>query len=369
MSRILGELALSNIETLTIFAFFYAGIACSAIINPIIAKLVSRVSLLLAWISFGVLSSLLLLGIGISLPTGASAIALLLGSSIGIGLPSCLAFLADNTPVENRGKVGGITWAVASIGTLFLAVFSFSANVVIVILVLAVLRALGLLFFIFRHRGNALDAKTDPSYRSILNDGRTLLYLVPWIMFCLINWIESPIVENLFGQEFFGFVTVIELAVSGAFALIGGVLADLVGRKRIIITGFIMLGIEYAVLSFSQQMMISRYIYVFLDGISWGMFAVVFFITLWGDLAMDATKEKYYVVGGLPYLLASFLQVLIKQNVESIAVNTAFSLASFFLFLAVLPLMYASEMLPEKTMKDRELKTYVEKAKKKAEGK
>jgi hypothetical protein len=32
--------------------------------------------------------------------------------------------------------------------------------------------------------------------------------------------------------------------------------------------------------------------------------------------------------------------------------------------LAVLPLIYAPETLPEKTMKDRELKSYIEKAKK-----
>jgi hypothetical protein len=42
---------------------------------------------------------------------------------------------------------------------------------------------------------------------------------------------------------------------------------------------------------------------------------------------------------------------------------TAFSLASFFLFVAVLPLMYAPETLPEKKIKDRELRDYLEKAK------
>jgi nucleotide-binding universal stress UspA family protein len=43
-----------------------------------------------------------------------------------------------------------------------------------------------------------------------------------------------------------------------------------------------------------------------------------------------------------------------------------FSFAAFFLFLAVLPLVYAPETLPEKTMKDRELKKYIEKAQKEA---
>ncbi len=42
--------------------------------------------------------------------------------------------------------------------------------------------------------------------------------------------------------------------------------------------------------------------------------------------------------------------------------STAFTIASFFLFLAILPLIYTDETLPEKKMKERELKNYLEKA-------
>ena len=49
-----------------------------------------------------------------------------------------------------------------------------------------------------------------------------------------------------------------------------------------------------------------------------------------------------------------------------IAASTVFSFAAFFLFAATLPLFYAPETLPEKVMKDRDLKSYVENAKKKA---
>ena len=75
----------------------------------------------------------------------------------------------------------------------------------------------------------------------------------------------------------------------------------------------------------------------------------------------------YYLLGGLPYLLASYLSELMKPAVDSFKViqtSTAFSLASFFLFLAMLPLMYAPETLSEKRMKEMELKSYLEKAKK-----
>jgi hypothetical protein len=104
-----------------------------------------------------------------------------------------------------------------------------------------------------------------------------------------------------------------------------------------------------------------------LDGITWGLFASVFFMALWGDLGKNHEKEKYYALGGLPYLLAGFLPILIKPYASDIPAVTAFSLASFFLFLAVIPLMYAPETLPEKKIKERELKQYIEKAKKSRE--
>jgi hypothetical protein len=87
-------------------------------------------------------------------------------------------------------------------------------------------------------------------------------------------------------------------------------------------------------------------------------------MTLWGDLAEEGQKEKFYVLGGLPYLLAGFLSVIVKPFAEVIQTVTAFSLASFFLFVAVLPLMYAPETLPEKKIKERELRDYLDKAKK-----
>jgi len=89
-------------------------------------------------------------------------------------------------------------------------------------------------------------------------------------------------------------------------------------------------------------------------------------MSLWGDLGQYQIKEKYYVLGGLPYLLANFLYVLIKPIASSNpdTVSTAFTIASFFLFLAILPLIYTTETLPEKKIKERELNNYLQNAQK-----
>jgi len=106
------------------------------------------------------------------------------------------------------------------------------------------------------------------------------------------------------------------------------------------------------------------YLFLTLDGITWGLFVSVFFMAIWGDLGENREKEKYYALGGLPNLLANFVSILISPYASAISPTAAFSFASFFLFLAVIPLMYAPETLPEKKIRERELKGYIDKAKK-----
>jgi hypothetical protein len=79
---------------------------------------------------------------------------------------------------------------------------------------------------------------------------------------------------------------------------------------------------------------------------------------------MAKGAEKFYFLGVLPYLFSNFIRVgfgqAIAGGIESETV--IFSFASFFLFLAILPLAYAPETLPEKIMKKAELDNYIQKA-------
>jgi len=364
-SSSINNLYVSATETLLLFAVHYAGITGSAILGSIICPHARKNSFLL-WMLAGAVMSTLLTTIATNSISVNILISLFLGISIGIGIPSCLAYFADVTSIENRGIHGGITWSAVGFGFLLLVLLINALNSVSAFLALAAWRGLGLITFFFfftKSKGKIQPTRNPSAYSSILHRRDVILYLVPWIMFCFVNFMEAPILENLFGDLFI-FIGFIEFAISGLFALIGGILADFVGRKRVIMTGFIVLGIEYAVLSLLSEMPVSWYLYTAFDGIAWGMFASVFFMTLWGDLAGKYEREKYYLVGGLPYLLIEVVSILVKPYVEIIPLSTAFSLASFFLFLAVLPLMFAPETLPEKKIRERELSQYIEKAKK-----
>jgi len=102
-------------------------------------------------------------------------------------------------------------------------------------------------------------------------------------MFSIINFAEAPILEIVFKADF-AVVQLIEFAFIGVFAIVGGVIADIAGRKRVVIAGFVMLGIEYAAMSAFSNLQFALYLFMTLDGITWGLLYSVFLTVIWGDL-------------------------------------------------------------------------------------
>jgi MFS family permease len=352
-----------EIEKLGLFSAYYVGVAVSAILG---SKLLpsKRTQSLDLWPFAGAIATLLLIAISSDSMLANASLALFLGASIGIGFPSCLSYFADSTSVENRGFMSGIIWGIIGFTVLIFAFLIHMLGQWETIAALTIWRLFGGIgFLVLNRKHEQLGAQRSPSYLEVIRKRETLLYLFPWVMFSLINFAEAPLLKNVFGADF-AFVQLVEWALAGVVAVVGGVIADITGRKRVVITGFVMLGIEYAAMSAFSNLPAAMYLFLALDGITWGLLVAVFFTVIWGDLAENCEKEKHYTLGGLPFLLAGILSVLIEPYTGSIPVVTAFSFASFFLFLAVIPLMYAPETLPEKSIREKELKSYIEKAKK-----
>jgi MFS family permease len=363
-NAIVNELNLSGTEKLGLFAVYYVSVAVSAILGSTLFPR-ARTKSLDFWLFMGAIATFLLTTISSNSMLPDALVAFFFGASIGIGLPSCLGYFADSTSVENRGLVGGIIWSTVGLTVLIFAFLTSMLGQWEVIIALTIWRLFGGISFLVLSRQHAKPSvQKSPSYLELIRKREILLYLFPWVMFSFINLAEAPILERVFGAEFFAFVQLVESAFVGIVAIVGGVIADFAGRKRVVIAGFVMLGIEYAALSAFSGSPATLYLFLILDGITWGLLVSVFFTVIWGDLGENYEKEKYYTLGGLPYLLANVLYILIKPYASVISTTAAFSFASFFLFLAVLPLMYAPETLPEKSIKERELKSYIEKAKK-----
>ncbi len=131
--------------------------------------------------------------------------------------------------------------------------------------------------------------------------------------------------------------------------------------------GFILLGIGYAVLGVSPNEMASWFLWTALDGCMVNLLRH-FCNHYMGRSCNSEKSRKYYAIGIIPFFISKYLELVIGNYVAiGISSYALFSFIVFFLFLAVLPLFYAPETLPEKVMKDRDLKSYVENAKKKAQ--
>jgi MFS family permease len=344
----------------------------TSIVGTFLSPRINRLKLIYLWIIFGALSSLLPAIFPIFTLSNGLLISIISGASFGLGLPSCLAYFKQCTNFENRGKLSGTSFFFSLIALpLFLSVFE-KFNLTLVAIILALWRGSGLVIFFIKPRKVPPEKNNiNVSFVSILKEEKFFLYFIPWFTFPIIDGFESIIITNFLKIEFSNLLRImpiVELSVSGLTVLVAGLFCDLIGRKKIILSGFVALGVAYAIIGFASEFIISWYLYFIVDGFAWGILVLTFFLILWGDLSQPGTGEKYYLMGTIPFFLGFivprfFEASSILVNLEG-RVTTAFSVASFFLFVAVIPLWFAPETLPEKKIELRRLRSFADDAKK-----
>jgi len=345
---------------------FYVATIGSAIAGSLFSEKVRRLHFLHLWIVLGIACSFSLIFIYNVALAYISILFILLGISFGLGMPSCLAYLADHTQIENRGLVSAIVLLASNLSAFPLAIFFTAVDLTIYSIILTVWRIFGLLLFAsFKPQENfPPETREHTSFSSVLQNRQLVLYLIPWLMFSFIDRFEKIIFRNFIELGFYQSVLTFEPVIASFSIFLGGLLCDRVGRKKVVIYGFVSLGVAYALIGIAPMTIISWYFYLVLDGIAAGILSVIFILILWGDLSRLYKKEKYYVVGIIPLFLTEVISQPLAPYIRLIPASSSFSLASFFLFLAVLPLIYAPETLPEKKIRLRQLQTYAERAKK-----
>jgi MFS family permease len=365
LMKIIDQASFSNFEVLIIWGINFLGIAASAILSAsLVYRLKRRLSFLLYWMLAGVVVSLTPIVVNVATSTNLIILSAVLGVYFGIGMPICMGHFAAATKASNRGRLSGITFLLIGLGFFLLNAIVIE-DIVFTALILASWRAVGLMILVFLKPGEKqIGEKAKVSYRFVVSNRSFLLYFIPWLMFSLVNDMAVPIVNKFFPQDFISVSVITEQLILAIVAVVGGFFADFIGRKRLAVAGFALLGLGYAVLGLFSGNPLGWWFYTIVDGIAWGAFFTIFLITLWGDLSQEQSSEKYYAIGSLPFLFSTFMRISIGSYIaENItATEAVFSFASFFLFLAVLPLIYAPETLPEKIIKERELKQYIDKA-------
>lgn len=362
--EILNSIGTTNLQNFIIWGVYDLAIIGSGVVGSILSGKIKRRMFLYLWIFLGTITSLIplfLSGITVMYLLG---ISFLWGISFGVGMPSCLAYFADYTVLENRGRMSGIIFLVTNLSAPFI-VMLLRVNLPMSFAISTIWRGLGLIMLLLLKPAEnlTLERRRQVSFTSIFHNKSFLLYLIPWFMVSIIDRFENVFFEHFLTPDLFDLILTIGPIIGTIFAFMGGLLSDWVGRKRVVIYGFISLGLAYAVIGIAPTVSLSWYFHSVIDGIAWGVFTVTFFLILWGDLSSSGAREKYYAIGIIPFFFADFIGVLFAPYVL-IPPSAVFSVASLFLFLAVLPLMYAPETLPEKKIRLRRLRKYVEAAKK-----
>jgi len=350
-----------------IWCIHFAALIFSALIGAKISKRISRMRFLLVWMTLNVASSLTLFGLNYTNPIITASLVILYGVSFGIGMPTCMSNYSDSIPVEKRGRISGLIMLISGIG-----IFAFAAAPIGSLeigIALSIWRLSSLVVLLAFRLSVKVDFKKGAtSFKHVLGQRSFLAYYIPWVLFSFVNFLV-PLQPTAAGETA-ETTLLIQTVFLGIFAVVGGFLLDTIGRKRIAIAGFVMLGLSAAARGIIPPNIVSiTYFSAIFEGTAWGLLLVLFLLTLWGDLSYSFSSDKYYALGVVPFFVSMLIQVTIG---EQIAINISnqgqlFSFAAFFLFVAVLPLFYATETLPERLMKERDLKSYAEKALKNAQ--
>jgi MFS family permease len=361
--RSVGEVSwLSASGQVVVWSIHFAGLILSAFVGARIAGRVNRRRFLFLWVLANSVLSLTMFGLGYENFVLTSVLVILYGMSFGLGMPICMSNYSDSVSVEYRGRVSGIIMLICGISIFAFAVAPFSFLEVGFALTIWRLPCL----FVLLITGSSVKMelkKGGVSFRKVLSQQSFLVYFVPWLLFSFINFLV-PLQPTVAGETTAN-IFLIQMFLLGIFAGLAGFLLDSIGRKRTAITGFILLGLSAAARGIDPLSVVGVYLSAIFDGIAWGLLLVLFILTLWGDLSDILPSEKYYAVGATPFFVSKFIELTVGKQIETSLPGTSlFPFAAFFLFIAVLPLFYATETLPEKTMKDRELKNYLEKAQK-----
>lgn len=333
-----------------LFAF---SIVLALILGPFILKKTPRLYLLYTWAFFATIASFLLMLTSISVHF--LMLISVLGFVFGLGLLSYLTWFCSLTTVMDRGRVGGtIVFVTLMVFHIFLSFVSslslFEGLITCSLFSVSTLVIIGLK----PHETRKLTYRPyDISFNS--HGLRAFIfYAIPWIAFCLINSTFSKIPMSIYALEFsevlqYSIVLQYISACLGAF--IAGVLCDRVGRRITLSMGLVSYGTAAAVSFFvnvSKPIILTHFA---TTGFSWGVFLVVYYLVLWGDLASKNNRGILYAVGLTPFYLSTGLGYVIFPIVSQVPPSIAAPVSSIIIFLCNVPLLLAPEVLPQKSSK------------------
>lgn len=284
------------------------------------------------------------------------------GFSAGFSLPKIISAFLGNTNFENRGSTCGILVLLAYIVILIFTALQNSSIYIMAGSLLSLKLVSLVLSFLEKSKPHINDTQSYTKFSPRIKAS----FLLTWFIFILVNALvtvllgldleklQKPATElTQLGSE--------SIILALIFMVIGGVLMDKYGRKRVMIFAFTYLGLSYGLISISSGV---YYEFTILDGIAWGILSVLFLFVLWGDFE-PKNRPQWISLSLAIAASTSFITLVFTSPLSNfISFENTFPLTSLFLFLAVGIILYLPETLPDRIMKKKELDEYIKQVKK-----
>jgi MFS family permease len=339
-------------------AVFLFCIVIFALIGSHIGEKYDRRKLLIAYTTFGVFSTALA---WVFQGTIASLFSIgLVGTSFGLSFPVVMAYMKDCTVVDERARISGIVVFLSFVVAMLSTAIASSTSVVGIILLSIILRSLGFFALILDPCSRIGGRKH--AWRKILTYKQFDFYILPFLMFTILSGllylIDIPKTAAFNSASSIG--NIFHLAGTGVFAVIGGFVADRIGRRKPIMVGLVMLGISTAILGYELSPL-TWIIYLAISGFAWGIVFVIYF-AIPGDLAFRGSEERFYALGTIiPFIAYTSIQGPAQLIGLSLQANWIFPVLTIILFVSLIPLVYATETLPESKILEKQLEKHIKK--------
>jgi len=288
------------------------------------------------------------------------------GLSFGVGFPSCQAFLADATAPDERGRVAGIVITVTFVLVIFSTILRSVLDLGLAGLLLLTIGLKSIGFLSFKLDPISRVEKEAKPWRAILSYRDFNRYLLAFCVFMIAAGLVSLLWQAIpntppYDAAWNAAQVPRNLGII-VFAMIAGLMADRLGRKKPIIVGLVLLGAAYAIVGLMTTPE-TFFVNLLLSGFAWGIILAVYLIVP-GDLAFPGSTERFYTVGWVfPLILyigvygAGIVGLPLRIDVFSTALT-------MIVIAAVLPLLSAVETLSEGRIRERELREHAEKVSK-----
>ena len=338
---------------------YLLALGVSAIVGSVLSQMFNKRRLFTGIIFFRLFSPFLILffssGLYVLIPC------LFLGASFGLGFPLDLAFLADHTYQEERGRVSGFVLSLTFITFFVLStvsgIFGFSLTQNTLLLVFLQLLSFGALMMGSLWGENVLPGLSgDPVWKNRV----FLMYLLPWSMFSLVNGAVIFLWELVVLSEISAASVVVKYVGSIVFFIVAGIITDYYGRKPALLLGFVLLGFSYFMFPAISSPLIDLIVGLF-TGVAWSFIMVSFLFTVVGDLSAGGSRAVYFAVSGVLWILIETGFAFVSGIVHlRLPVGVVSSILSLVMFLCIMPLLYLPETLPRSKIVDRRMSDYFE---------